>query len=186
MVTIPNKSDQSEKNVVELVLDNQAAAEIMAKWNHSTMQIFQSGWDGFHLIESEGKTILKLYDLASYMGDWAKARNGELGRFIAGCRCYRIESNGETAIIPGDIATMLHQKMTDEDYHSEVINYIESYIAPNPELMEEMGMTEEEMYENDFVSAVCDLADDMRSSNVPENDTIEAAIEQAAKTWRGK
>lgn len=181
---IPNKFMLTEKPETRLLLNQTETDEFLRFVYPTAMQIFQAGWDGFHLIQTDEGSLLKLYDLEHYQNDWAAVRNGKYGKFLAGSRCYRIVLHGQTIIIHGDVAELIHRQMAEDDRYSQILNYMESFILPNPDQMEEYQMSEDELCSDGFITAAANILENTLDDNVPVNHTIESAIEQAAETWR--
>lgn len=186
MQQIPNKFQLPDKDTTELRLTPAETQEAMQFIYQTAMQIFQAGWDGYHIIQTDDSALLKLYTLEQYEADWANARNGIYGKFLAGDRCYRIAAQGQNIIVHGCVANILHQQMTDDDRYSNILNYMKSYILPNPDQMTIYDMSEDELCSDDFVSAAANILDDIQDNNVPLNHSIEAAIEQAIEQWRSQ
>lgn len=186
MQQIPNKFQTPDKNKAELQLTPAETQEALRFIYHTAMQIFQAGWDGYHMIQTDNGALLKLYELEQYEADWANARNGIYGKFLAGDRCYRIAAQGQTIIVHGCVANILHQQMTNDDMYTNVLNYMETYILPNPDQMALYDMSEDELCSDDFLTAAANILDDIQDSDVSFNHSVRTAIEQAVEQWRSQ
>ena len=130
----------------DLPLTKAFAADFQKNINHHAKRLFQTGWDGYALIQTpDDKYVLKLYSREAYHADWADVHNQVYGTVLSSDSCERVMYRGQPVAVPATLANILYAKMTEDIIHDQICDHIERLESHEPDVFLPFGLTGEQI-----------------------------------------
>lgn len=174
----------------DLPLTKAFAADFQKNINHHAKRLFQTGWDGYALIQTpDDKYVLKLYSREAYHADWADVHNQVYGTVLSSDSCERVIYRGQPVAVPATLANILYAKMTEDIIHDQICCHIERLESHEPDVFLPFGLTGEQILSDEnmlsCMTAAYQNTDDEKTPYERRNLAVFSVLQDAAKSGDG-